>query len=116
VRTLLYFGTQVLRSRARNDNLLETAYMFAFSVLMLNDDAHHPEQKVKKTLADFNYDNQRIDNGQDLSMEFMGRVYNSIYDRKIETNTTKVLSPLKHGWMEKQSSGISKKWQVYFGR
>ena len=44
----------------------DTAYVLAYSVIMLNTDAHNPQVKVKMTKEGFIKNNRGIDDGADL--------------------------------------------------
>ena len=58
----------------------DTAFVLAFSVIMLNTDAHNPsiKQEKKMTKANFIGNNRGIANGGDLPPEFLGSVYDAI--------------------------------------
>lgn len=64
----------------------DTAYILAFSVIMLNTDAHNPNVKKKMSLKDFIRNNRGIDNGQDLPKEFLSSIYNNIINSEIQMN------------------------------
>ena len=57
----------------------DTAYVLAFSVIMLNTDAHNPGVKHKMTKEGFLKNNRGIDDGQDLDQEELG----ALYDRSV---------------------------------
>lgn len=59
----------------------DTAYVLAYSVIMLNTDAHNPMVKNKMSKADFIRNNRGIDDGQDLPEDYLG----SLYDRIVKT-------------------------------
>lgn len=63
----------------------DTAFILAFSIVMLNTDAHNqsiPEGK-KMTLKGFLRNNSGIDDGQDLPQEYLTHIYESIRSREI---------------------------------
>ena len=56
----------------------DTAYVLAYSVVMLNTDAHNPQVKVKMTKADFIRNNRGINEGGDLPEEYLAAIYGAI--------------------------------------
>lgn len=51
--------------------LLDTAYVLAFSLIMLNTDAHNPCIKQKMTKEQFILNNRGINNGEDFPISFL---------------------------------------------
>eukprot|EP00282_Hemiselmis_andersenii_P014629 CAMPEP_0114149470 /NCGR_PEP_ID=MMETSP0043_2-20121206/22175_1 /TAXON_ID=464988 /ORGANISM="Hemiselmis andersenii, Strain CCMP644" /LENGTH=371 /DNA_ID=CAMNT_0001244113 /DNA_START=122 /DNA_END=1234 /DNA_ORIENTATION=- len=96
----------------------ETAYPLAYSVIMLNTDAHNPAIKPHKkmTKEQFIKNNRGLDNGHDLDREFLERIYDRIVANEIVVQTTSkddgssdksiltYSNPEKAGWLKKQSS------------
>lgn len=63
----------------------DTAYILAFSVIMLNTDAHNPNLKQKRmTKVEFVKNNRGINDGGDLPEEFLGEVYDEIQTNEIK--------------------------------
>lgn len=62
----------------------DTAYVLAFSLIMLNTDSHNPAVQRKMTKDQFISNNRGIDNGKDLPSEFLGNLYDSIVQNEIE--------------------------------
>lgn len=62
----------------------DTAYILAYSVIMLNTDAHNPQVKNKMTLTDFVRNNRRIDNGENLPDGFLSGIYHRITSNEIK--------------------------------
>ncbi|KAF3328143.1 brefeldin A-inhibited guanine nucleotide-exchange protein 2-like protein [Carex littledalei] len=58
----------------------DTAYVLAYSVILLNTDAHNPMVKHKMSPDDFIRNNRGIDDGKDLPEEYM----RSLYDRLVK--------------------------------
>ena len=52
--------------------------MLAFSVIMLNTDAHNPKIKKKMTMKEFVQNNQGINDGQDFGAGVLDDLYNRI--------------------------------------
>ncbi|KAL9417374.1 hypothetical protein AB3S75_040370 [Citrus x aurantiifolia] len=64
----------------------DTAYVLAYSVIMLNTDAHNSMVKDKMTKADFIRNNRGIDDGKDLPEEYLGVLYDQIVKNEIKMN------------------------------
>ena len=61
----------------------DVAYVLAYSVVMLNTDAHNPQVKKKMTKADFVRNNRGINDGADLPEAFLAALYDRIVGREI---------------------------------
>ncbi|KAI5079490.1 hypothetical protein GOP47_0004969 [Adiantum capillus-veneris] len=83
----------------------DTAYVLAYSVILLNTDAHNPQVKNKMSKAEFLRNNRGINDGKDIPEEFMTALYDRIVKNEIKlkedsiitqskqpTNTSKILS------------------------
>ena len=57
--------------------------MLAFSVIMLNTDAHNPQVKNKMTKEGFLRNNRGIDDGADLPKEHLENLYDRIVNNEI---------------------------------
>ncbi|XP_060676149.1 brefeldin A-inhibited guanine nucleotide-exchange protein 1 isoform X2 [Ziziphus jujuba] len=64
----------------------DTAYVLAYSVILLNTDAHNNMVKEKMTKADFIRNNRGIDDGKDLPEEYLGTLYDQIVKNEIKMN------------------------------
>ena len=62
----------------------DVAYVLAYSVIMLNTDAHNPMVKSKMSKADFLRNNRGINDGGDLPAEFMEALYDRIITNEIK--------------------------------
>ncbi|KAJ4774201.1 Brefeldin A-inhibited guanine nucleotide-exchange protein 2 [Rhynchospora pubera] len=62
----------------------DTAYVLAYSVIMLNTDAHNPMVKNKMSADDFIRNNRGIDDGKDLPEEYMRSLYDRIIKHEIK--------------------------------
>lgn len=62
----------------------DTAYILAYSVMMLNTDLHSPQVKNRMTLDAFVRNNRGIDDGNDLPNEYLVGVYNEILNNEIK--------------------------------
>ncbi|KFK35285.1 hypothetical protein AALP_AA5G264900 [Arabis alpina] len=62
----------------------DTAYVLAYSVIMLNTDAHNPMVKNKMSADDFIRNNRGIDDGKDLPADYMRSLYERITKKEIK--------------------------------
>ena len=63
----------------------DTAYILAFSVIMLNTDAHNKNYKAKKmTKEEFIRNNRGINDGKNLPEEFLTEIYDEIQSNEIK--------------------------------
>lgn len=62
----------------------DTAYVLAYSVIMLNTDAHNPIVKNKMSADDFIRNNRGIDDGKDLPEEYMRSLFERISKNEIK--------------------------------
>ncbi|KAI0326659.1 hypothetical protein GY45DRAFT_1258565 [Cubamyces sp. BRFM 1775] len=61
----------------------DTAYVLAYSTIMLNTDAHSPQVKQRMTKQGFIANNRGINDGQDLPAEFLNAIYDEIVNNEI---------------------------------
>jgi brefeldin A-inhibited guanine nucleotide-exchange protein len=61
----------------------DVAYVLAYSVIMLNTDAHNAQVKVKMSKEGFLRNNRGINDGGDLDAEFLGSLYDRIVGDEI---------------------------------
>ncbi|EFJ50436.1 hypothetical protein VOLCADRAFT_80189 [Volvox carteri f. nagariensis] len=62
----------------------DVAYVLAYSVIMLNTDAHNPQVKNKMSKAAFLKNNRGINDGADLPEDFMSALYDRIVNQEIK--------------------------------
>ena len=65
------------------DHKTEAAYVLAYSVILLNTDAHNPQIKRRMTKADFLKNNTKINDGGDLPDELLSQIYDDIVGNEI---------------------------------
>lgn len=63
---------------------IDTAYVLAYSTILLNTDAHNPQIKHRMTKADFIKNNRGINDNSDLPEEFLSSIYDSIVSNEIK--------------------------------
>ncbi|XP_031269661.1 brefeldin A-inhibited guanine nucleotide-exchange protein 2 [Pistacia vera] len=62
----------------------DTAYVLAYSVILLNTDAHNPMVKNKMSAEDFIRNNRGIDDGKDLPEEYLRSLFDRISRNEIK--------------------------------
>lgn len=62
----------------------DTAFVLAYSIIMLNTDLHNKTVRKKMTRDQFLSNNRKIDNGADLPPEYLTAIYNSILEKEIQ--------------------------------
>lgn len=62
----------------------DTAYVLAYSVVMLNTDQHSPQIKNRMTVDSFVTNNSGIDDGKDLPREFLEKIFYEIQQNEIK--------------------------------
>ncbi|KAH3683136.1 hypothetical protein WICPIJ_005879 [Wickerhamomyces pijperi] len=65
----------------------DTAYVLAFSVIMLNTDQHSKSVKVRMTIDDFIKNNRGIDDGKSLPDEYLVKIFNEIATNEIKLDS-----------------------------
>lgn len=97
----------------------DAVYILAFSVIMLNTDAHNPSIKKqnKMTKPQFINNNTGINNGENFPEKFLSDLYDKIvtYEIKMESEESQFLNAELKGWLNKQSGRIKtwkKRWLV----
>eukprot|EP00759_Apiculatamorpha_spiralis_P049109 PhF_6_TR44183/c0_g1_i1/m.67729/K18442/ARFGEF, BIG; brefeldin A-inhibited guanine nucleotide-exchange protein len=86
-RTMLSFAQKYYRDNKTGAlSNADTAYVLAFSIMMLNTDAHNPaiKEKDKMTMAQFISMNAKIDDGQDLPRQLLEDVYKRVTTNEIK--------------------------------
>jgi len=99
----------------------DTAFKLAYSVIMLNTDAHNPAIKAsrKMTKEQFVRNNRGLDDDHDLPQEFLETIHDRIVANEIKMQPYKndagdksilaYTNPHKQGWLKKES-GRFKAW------
>lgn len=63
---------------------IDGAYVLAYSVILLNTDAHNPQVKKRMTKADFVKNNRGINDNSDLPEDFLHTIYDDIVNNEIK--------------------------------
>ncbi|CAI9104846.1 OLC1v1003623C4 [Oldenlandia corymbosa var. corymbosa] len=85
-RIMEKFAERYCKCNSNSFTSADTAYVLAYSVIMLNTDAHNCMVKDKMTKADFIRNNRGIDGGKDLQEEYLGALYDQIVKNEIKMN------------------------------
>uniref|UniRef100_A0A7N8Y512 ADP-ribosylation factor guanine nucleotide-exchange factor 1 (brefeldin A-inhibited) n=1 Tax=Mastacembelus armatus TaxID=205130 RepID=A0A7N8Y512_9TELE len=70
----------------------DTAYVLAYSIIMLTTDLHSPQVKNKMTKEQYIKMNRGINDSKDLPEEYLSAIYNEIAGKKIAMKETKELT------------------------
>ncbi|XP_044507637.1 brefeldin A-inhibited guanine nucleotide-exchange protein 1-like isoform X2 [Mangifera indica] len=85
-RIMEKFAERYCKCNPNSFTSADTAYVLAYSVIMLNTDAHNSMVKDKMTKADFIRNNRGIDGGKDLPEQYLGALYDQIVKNEIKMN------------------------------
>lgn len=88
----------------------DTAYLLAFSLIMLNTDAHNPAIKQKMSKKAFVANNTGIRGKDDIPVSFLEHLYDRIVSNEIKMESDGLFTRAAFkGWLEKRST--HNKWQ-----
>ncbi|WBW70664.1 Arf GEF [Schizosaccharomyces osmophilus] len=82
-RFMLKFAERYVDDNLGTFRNADTAYVLAYSIIMLNTDQHSPQVKQRMTCQDFIRNNRGVDDGANLSDEFLVDVYDDIQKNEI---------------------------------
>ncbi|KAI5679581.1 hypothetical protein M9H77_00808 [Catharanthus roseus] len=85
-RIMEKFAERYCKCNPNSFTSADTAYVLAYSVIMLNTDAHNSMVKDKMSKADFIRNNRGINDGKDLPEEYLGSLYDQIVRNEIKMN------------------------------
>ncbi|KFK42561.1 hypothetical protein AALP_AA1G011300 [Arabis alpina] len=83
-RIMEKFAERYCKCNAKAFSSADTAYVLAYSVILLNTDAHNPMVKSKMTPDGFIKNNRGIDDGKDLPEEYLRALYERISKNEIK--------------------------------
>ncbi|KAL0739682.1 hypothetical protein Bca4012_015892 [Brassica carinata] len=101
-RIMEKFAERFCKCNPNSFSSADTAYVLAYSVIMLNTDAHNIMVKEKMTKADFIKNNRGIDDGKDLPEEYLGALYDQVVKDEIKMSSDSSAPE------SRQSSGLNK--------
>ncbi|XP_022642220.1 brefeldin A-inhibited guanine nucleotide-exchange protein 3-like [Vigna radiata var. radiata] len=85
-RIIEKFAERYYKCNPKAFSSADTAYVLAYSVIMLNTDAHNPMVKNKMSPDDFIRNNRGIDDGKDLPEEYSKSLFDKISRNEIKMN------------------------------
>lgn len=80
---MLVRQTDIASRPFAHNTRLDTAYVLAYSTILLNTDAHNPQVKRRMTLTDFIKNNRGINDNADLPDELLSSIYQDIVSNEI---------------------------------
>ena len=83
-RMMEKFASQYHLHNAGMFNSADTAYVLAYSVILLNSDAHNPQVKNRMTKEEFFRNTRGIDDGKDINPAFLADIYDRITMNEIK--------------------------------
>ncbi|RCI05462.1 guanine nucleotide exchange protein for ADP-robosylation factor [Rhizopus stolonifer] len=83
-RFMLKFAERYVHGNAGVFANAETAYVLAYSVIMLNTDLHSPHVKRRMNLDDFIKNNRGIDDGADIPRQVLETIFDEIANNEIK--------------------------------
>ncbi|CAK7329053.1 unnamed protein product [Dovyalis caffra] len=83
-RIMEKFAERYCKCNPNSFTSADTAYVLAYSVILLNTDAHSSMVKDKMSKADFIRNNRGINDGKDLPEEYLGTLYDQIVKNEIK--------------------------------
>ncbi|XP_058086945.1 brefeldin A-inhibited guanine nucleotide-exchange protein 2-like [Magnolia sinica] len=84
----------------------DTAYVLAYSVILLNTDSHNPMVKNKMSPDDFIRNNRGIDDGKDLPEEYLRSLYERISRNEIKMKDDELVSQHKQSMNSNRILGL----------
>ncbi|KAL4348214.1 hypothetical protein GQ457_17G012730 [Hibiscus cannabinus] len=94
-RIMEKFAERYCKCNPNSFTSADTAYVLAYSVIMLNTDAHNDMVKEKMTKFDFIRNNRGINDGKDLPEEYLGALYDQIVKNEIKMNADSAVPQIK---------------------
>ena len=74
----------------------DTAYVLAYSIIMLTTDLHSPQVKTKMTREQYVKMNRGINDQKDLPEEYLSKIYHEISEHEIKMKTAPPPKPKQH--------------------
>ena len=99
-RFMLKFADRFLKGSPASFSSADTAYVLAYSVIMLNTDQHNTQVKKKMTKQDFIKNNRGIDEGKDLPLELLESIFDEIQTNEIVMKDEQEDAKSKNGTAE----------------
>lgn len=91
-RLMLKFAERYITGNPNAFANADTAYVLAYSVVMLNTDQHSAQVKKRMTAEDFIKNNRGINDGQSLPDEYLTSIFEEIASNEIVLNTEREIA------------------------
>lgn len=101
-RIMEKFAERYCKCNPKAFSSADSAYVLAYSVILLNTDAHNPMVKTKMSAEDFIRNNRGIDDGKDLPEEYLRSLFERISRNEIKMKEEDYAS------QQKQSTNLNK--------
>ncbi|KAL6604512.1 hypothetical protein ACP70R_042939 [Stipagrostis hirtigluma subsp. patula] len=101
-RIMEKFAERYCKCNPNSFTSADTAYVLAYSVIMLNTDAHNTMVKDKMSKSDFIRNNRGIDDGKDLPEDYLSTLYEQIVKNEIKMSADSLVP------QNKQPSSVMK--------
>lgn len=83
-RFMLKFAERYLKGNPATFSSADTAYVLAYSTIMLNTDLHNPQVKKRMKKEEFLRNNRGIDEGKDIDAALLESIYDEIQSNEIK--------------------------------
>ncbi|KAI0701822.1 hypothetical protein BC835DRAFT_1264460 [Cytidiella melzeri] len=93
-RFMLKFAERYTAGNPQTFANADTAYVLAYSTIMLNTDAHNPQVKNRMTKSDFLKNNRGINDGQDLPEDLLSSIFDEIVSNEIRMKDEVEATPI----------------------
>ncbi|KAL1305418.1 hypothetical protein AAFC00_002304 [Neodothiora populina] len=105
-RLMLKFAERYVTGNPNAFANADTAYVLAYSVVMLNTDQHSAQVKQRMTAEDFIKNNRGINDGQSLPDEYLTAIFDEISKNEIVLNTERE-NAANMGMLTQQNTGLA---------
>ena len=106
-RYMLKFAQRYISDNSSVFSNADTAYILAYSVILLNTDLHSPQIKKRMTPEEFIRNNRGINDRTDLPDEFLLNIYNDIQTNEIKLLSEQHAALLSSDGSQANSSGFT---------
>ncbi|XP_071724366.1 LOW QUALITY PROTEIN: brefeldin A-inhibited guanine nucleotide-exchange protein 2-like [Rutidosis leptorrhynchoides] len=105
-RIMEKFAERYCKCNPKAFSSADTAYVLAYSVILLNTDAHNPMVKNKMSADDFIRNNRGIDDGKDLPEEYLRSLFERISRKEIKMKEDDFAAQQKQSLNSNKISGL----------
>uniref|UniRef100_A0A7N0SZC2 SEC7 domain-containing protein n=1 Tax=Kalanchoe fedtschenkoi TaxID=63787 RepID=A0A7N0SZC2_KALFE len=105
-RIMEKFAERYCKCNPKAFSSADTSYVLAYSVILLNTDAHNPMVKIKMSPEDFIRNNRGIDDGKDLPEEYLRSLYDRISKNEIKMKEDDLAAQQRHPVNSNKLTGL----------